>query len=323
MEEQYRMQWPVLLINFRRPELTRRLLSVISEANPPALYFFRDGPRDMADYTLTSAVGDLALSLSQSVPTKVRLKSKNLGCRVAVEEAVSWFLSENPAGIILEDDCLPSREFFSFADQMLSIYYDSPAVWMVSGVSFVNADRHLRAGESSHTFDLLGGTWGWATWRRAWQLHSSSLGTLAKPENWAKLAALKERFPFTIDRIVRGFISVRDNGLDTWDYQWAMSRLLASGLTVVPLRSLVTNVGFGPGATHTTQRPFGLRNTRPETLPYPLRPQLVSLNEGYAEAVERRDLVLFRFRQIGRRFRELLMKPIDGVYSRVITKKKY
>src|SRR5262249_7580741 len=45
---------------------------------------------------------------------------------------------------------------------------------------------------------------------------------------------------------------VHDGRSDTaWDYQWQLTRWSRSGLTVVPRVNLVTNIGYGPDATHT------------------------------------------------------------------------
>ncbi len=40
--------------------------------------------------------------------------------------------------------------------------------------------------------------------------------------------------------------------IDAWDYQWqACTWYLGGGLTAIPNTNLVTNIGFGPEATHT------------------------------------------------------------------------
>ena len=38
---------------------------------------------------------------------------------------------------------------------------------------------------------------------------------------------------------------------DAWDYQWLFRRLRDGGLTVVPSRNLISNIGFGEDSTHT------------------------------------------------------------------------
>jgi hypothetical protein len=44
---------------------------------------------------------------------------------------------------------------------------------------------------------------------------------------------------------------VFDGNIDTWDYQWVFSIWANSGLSIVPKRNLVLNIGFHEAATHT------------------------------------------------------------------------
>ena len=44
---------------------------------------------------------------------------------------------------------------------------------------------------------------------------------------------------------------------DTWDYQWQYLCFVNSGLSCMPYVNLVENIGFGEGATHTTDLPVG------------------------------------------------------------------
>ena len=52
------------------------------------------------------------------------------------------------------------------------------------------------------------------------------------------------------------------NSPNTWDYQWTLSSFLNSGLTIVPNKNLIKNIGFDEEATHTFE---GEANTFIET----------------------------------------------------------
>src|SRR6202012_2757079 len=47
------------------------------------------------------------------------------------------------------------------------------------------------------------------------------------------------------------YINTYNNRIDTWDYQWEFTRLINSGLSIMPKKNLVKNIGFGADATHT------------------------------------------------------------------------
>jgi hypothetical protein len=48
--------------------------------------------------------------------------------------------------------------------------------------------------------------------------------------------------------------------IDTWDYQLILSMWLNKGLAIIPNKNLVTNIGFGTDALHTTHSVEGLSN---------------------------------------------------------------
>src|SRR5262249_18478723 len=51
------------------------------------------------------------------------------------------------------------------------------------------------------------------------------------------------------------FDIVRNGAIDTWDYQWLSSSWRTDSFVAVSSKNLIANIGFGPGATHTTGRP--------------------------------------------------------------------
>ena len=53
---------------------------------------------------------------------KTLFNDKNLGCKHACSNAVTWFFEQEEQGIILEDDCLPSQSFFWFCENLLTRY---------------------------------------------------------------------------------------------------------------------------------------------------------------------------------------------------------
>ena len=46
-------------------------------------------------------------------------RTNNLGCGEGPSTAITWFFENEPEGIIVEDDCLPSLSFFNYAEEML------------------------------------------------------------------------------------------------------------------------------------------------------------------------------------------------------------
>lgn len=295
----------VLLMGFNRPDTTRVVLQRILAAAPPRLYVAIDGPRpasptDAERVREVQAVVDEAIDRSTTV---TRFRERNLGCAAAVVDAINWFFETESAGIVLEDDVVPSPSFFPFADEMLARYAGDERIWMVSGYNHLGRWQDDRG---SYLF-ADGGVWGWATWKNRWARHDPAL---ANDEG-----SVAHRIRRDVGRgywrlLHRGLDRVRAGTVDTWDYQWAFSRLRHGGLAVVPTRCLVTNIGSGPGATHTAESLDPRLHAPAYDIEPPYRPiGPIERDRRYLKAVARREArnaVSIRLRAWRRRARTLL-----------------
>jgi hypothetical protein len=59
--------------------------------------------------------------------------------------------------------------------------------------------------------------------------------------------------------------------VDWWDYQWDFARYVNSGLSIVPGKNLVKNLGFGEGATHTVNPKSRSAYMEANEIEFPLR----------------------------------------------------
>ncbi len=246
------MKPPVLLIAFRRPDLTEQVIDALREASPTRLYVAVDGarPGDSEEARLVQRVWDVVES-SVDWPCSVerRIRLANLGCRHGVVDAIDWFFTHEPEGIILEDDIIPTPEFFEFCADLLVRYRDDDRVLGISGD---NCGQVQFSDETSYSFVRHPDIWGWATWRRAWSHYDRDM------QDWRRVRGsgiLDTIFPNEAEKqhFVKLFDRMADDGTpDTWDYQWVATCYLRGGLTALPAKSLVRNVGFRPDATHTT-----------------------------------------------------------------------
>jgi hypothetical protein len=237
----------VLLIFFRRPEQTARVFEAIRKARPGRLYLAADGPRPRpGEAEACAACRALVSSVDWPCEVKTLFRDTNAGIRRNVAEAVTWFLGEAGEGIILEDDCLPSPEFFRFAAEGLDRYRDDKRVSQICGTSFVSRKGRTE----SYYFSRYGHGWGWATWKRAWDLLDLEMESL---EAFLEEADQTEFWDSCRERKYwrTMFRRTRDLPIDTWDYQWVLSQWKAGALSVYPNRNLVTNLGFHELASNT------------------------------------------------------------------------
>jgi len=245
----YPLKIAVLFLVFNRLSTTKRVFEVIRKAKPPRLYIAADGPRanKASEVKKVKEVREYIFSnIDWQCEVKTLFRDENLGCKHAISGAISWFFENEEMGIILEDDCLPSQSFFWFCEELLEYYMDDERIFMISGY---NRQNVWNPEQYDYFFSHLGGIWGWASWRRAWKYYDGEMKELNLFASYGYFESLlgdklgKERH-----RTLRNAIKLN---IDSWAYPWGFARHKNSGMTCVPSKSLVMNIGFGTEATHT------------------------------------------------------------------------
>ena len=219
-ESQAGLGVPVLFVVFNRPDTTRAVFESIRRARPTELFVAADGPRPGVAGEQQRCLETRTLATNTDWPCTVRtlFRERNAGLALSMSTAISWFFDSVSQGIVLEDDCVPASSFYRFCAELLAFYDENPRVMHVSGDNFQYGRKR---GAASYYFSAYAHCWGWATWRRAWQLFSFEEGVPdAPPTVWAK--------------------------------HWELSIRQHDGVSILPNANLVTNIGFGRDATHTS-----------------------------------------------------------------------
>ena len=243
---------PLLVIAWRRPQTLRHVIDAIRPVAPTQLFVACDGPnpeRSGEAQKVAATRQVIEQEIDWPCTKKLLYSEVNQGCRLGVSRAISWFFEQVDEGIIIEDDCVPHPDFFPYCATLLERYRHDTRVWCISGNNFQNG--HWR-GDGSYYFSHYNHCWGWASWRRCWQYYDAELS------QWPDLfdsGLLQTIFENPLERSYWSLIWQRLSDVgepDTWDYQWTFTCVANGGLTALPNRNLVSNIGFGKDATHTT-----------------------------------------------------------------------
>ncbi|WP_195893022.1 glycosyltransferase family 2 protein [Halopiger djelfimassiliensis] len=259
---------PVAIFVFNRPETTKKVFEMIRDVEPDTLYVVADGPRadiesDQEKCRRTRAITE---NVDWNCTVHREYAVENLGLKRRFVTGLETIFSNEDRAIILEDDCVPNHDFFIFCDEMLERYEDDMRVWDISGTNYLG---EWKPEQQDYHFSYYGGIWGWATWRRAWMKYDPKMRLWTEEGVQHRLKdvlASKSQYEYlrtVYDRTYQGVI-------ETWDYQWGFARHVNSGLSVVPSRNLVTNVGFGDHATNTTNEGSNMANIPRGKIDFPL-----------------------------------------------------
>ena len=245
------MNTPILITAWRRVEKLEKLLKAIKANKPKKIYISCDGPRNNNlndQYLIEKVKRTIDNLIDWDCEILKQYNYENLGCRGAMIKAINWFFEHESEGIILEDDCIPNKEFIPYCSKLLKKYKKDHKVWNISGT---NLHDGIVRGDGSYYLSKYFIGWGWATWRDRWLNFDSDLKSWAKAKEVFLLKSIFSN-PLEIKYWTTIFNRFYKEGIpDTWDIEWAYTCFVNEGNTIIPNVNLIKNIGFDKEATHT------------------------------------------------------------------------
>ncbi|MDB5764030.1 MAG: hypothetical protein JWQ21_3025 [Herminiimonas sp.] len=240
------VQAPIALFVYNRlPHLQKTLaaLSANEEAASSLLYIFSDAPKNPADEKAVSEVRRYIRDISGFSAVHIIEREKNYGLAQSIIDGVSKVSGEHGRVVVLEDDIVVSLYFLKYMNDALAMYENDERVISVHGYQYP-ITAPLPA-----TFFLKGADcWGWATWKRGWDLFEADGSVLLRELKQRKLTYAFDfdgSYPYT--RMLKNQIKARNN---SWAIRWYASAYLKNRFTLYPGRSLALNIGMDSTGTH-------------------------------------------------------------------------
>jgi hypothetical protein len=246
---------PILFLIFNREDTTQKVFEAIRQQRPKYLFVAADGPRKtkLGEDEQCQKTRNIIKQIDWDCELKTLFRNENLGCKMAVSSAITWFFDHVSQGIILEDDCLPDASFFSFCEELLNRYKDDTRIAHINGNSFLPNPLDKKY---SYNFCFVPHIWGWATWRRVWRNYDVNFSYWEKYKHDRKMRNLI--FNNLFEKIYfSSFINetISKKKINTWDVQYLFMLRLQHQLSVYPTVNLVTNIGLNSAlATHTSKK---------------------------------------------------------------------
>ena len=262
------MKTPVVLILFNRPHLVSLVFERIAKVRPEKLFLIADGPRqgNAQDQTLCEQARSIVSNVSWPAEIHVNFSQINLGCGRRISSGLDWVFARVPEAIVLEDDCVPSPDFFPFCEELLARYRNDSRIGIISGDNFVTPQIQCA---DSYYFSKYPHVWGWATWRRTWSLFDFHLSKWPTARSTGVLERILRR-----RETIRFWTKVLDDQYiyhTAWASRLVFTCFMHGLLNIIPAQNLVSNVGWGENATHALDAGSPLANLPTGGLEFPLR----------------------------------------------------
>ena len=243
--------YPVLIVTYARPEGLERILKSAIEAGITVFYVAIDGPRnkEIADFQSEMSKLLQKFAIDFSLDLNIWQREENLGAACSVLTAINWFFQSETAGIILEDDLVPSLDFFSFSSRALDKYENHSEVWSIAGSRILGSNENTGLSDWS-SYPMI---WGWATWASKWKVMYPLLTTKPRFSILTSLSPTANFWSVGAHRSLRGLI-------DAWDIPLANAQRISKKYSLIPPTNLISNIGFDKNATHTRDATFPLNH---------------------------------------------------------------
>lgn len=249
--ESWVLDTPVTFIIFNRPEKTARVFEAIRQAKPKNLLIIADGPREHKpkEVELCAKTRKVVENIDWDCEVLKNYSEVNLGCRNRIgKTGLPWVFENVEETIVLEDDCIPEPTFFRFCQELLEKYRYDKRVMAICGTNLlIEWKSHLQ----SYHFSQFFSSWGWATWRRVWNLYDVEMRDWPNLELQHKIRRMlqDDRQFFEYKKF---FDNVYHGKTNSWAYQMLYLALSQSCFSVIPSKNLISNIGFDTDATHTS-----------------------------------------------------------------------
>lgn len=240
---------PVILFAFNRPEHTKETLVSLKNnvlADRSVLYIYIDGPKvdaSVEQIEKINKVKQVAKEQQWCKEVYIIESETNKGLAASVIEGVTEVVGKHGKVIVLEDDLVTDKWFLKFMNDALNVYEKENDIACITGYIYP-ISKPL-----PQTFLLKGADcWGWATWKRAWDVFENNGINLLAELECKKLTSdfdFGDTYPYV--QMLKDQIAKKNN---SWAILWYASAYLKNKYCLYPGHSLVHNIGIDGSGTH-------------------------------------------------------------------------
>ncbi len=241
---------PIVLFTYNRPWHTEQTLDALSKntlAGDSILYIYADGPKKNSskeDLGKINETRNLVRKKQWCKEVHIIESEANKGLANSIIDGVTEIVNKYGRVIVLEDDLVTSNYFLKFMNDALSIYENEDKVISICGYMYPIK-------KMPELFFIKGADcWGWATWKRGWDLFEADGQKLLTELEEKKLAYDFDMLgSFSFTQMLKDQILQKN---DSWAIRWYASAFLKNKLTLYPGSTLVNNIGHDGSGTHSS-----------------------------------------------------------------------
>lgn len=272
---------PITLFVYNRLEHTQKTVEALQKNNlakESELFVFSDSPKNEDARENVEEVRKYIKTITGFKKVEIKENKENKGLANSIIAGVTDIVNRYGKVIVMEDDLVSSLYFLQFMNDALDFYENEEKVASIHGYLYPVKNKMPETFFVQHT-----SSWGWATWKRGWDLFEKDGQKLL---NKLEERNLIEKFNVNGAYNFSGMLKRQIAGItDSWAIRWNASSLLNDKLNLYPRRSLIQNIGQDGSGAHrgnSNKHKIVLSESKIEVKSIPL-----SVNKKNVEAFEK------------------------------------
>jgi hypothetical protein len=258
---------PIVLFVYNRPWHTRLTVEALQKntlASNSELFIYTDGEKNSKDRSKVEEVRKYIETINGFKKLVIIKREKNWGLADSIIDGVTKIVNQYGKIIVLEDDLITSPYFLNFMNDALEFYKNEDKVMSISGYTY---PFQVPDSYKKDTFLFYrSSSWGWAIWKDEW--NSIDFDITNECEIF-KNKTLQENFNKGGDDLF-DMLKIQMKGeINSWAIRYALSHSLNNKFGLLPIKSLVQNIGYDNSGTH-----CGITDTWDILLDYSFIPKL-------------------------------------------------
>lgn len=245
MKMEWKIDVPVLLIFFARPDTLEKVFESVREARPSTLLLWQDGPRENRpdDIENIKKCRDIVENIDWDCTVYKMYNEKNYGCDPSTFYSHKWAFSLVDKCIVLEDDFLVDQSFFPYCKELLDKYENDERINHICGFNLLGEAKNC-------PYDYLfsfNGSGAWASWKRVADGWDETYSFL---QNEYLMKNLRKKYGKQFDTWYLKAQKRQKEGKAYWESILGFDCILNNRYAIIPKKNLVSNIGLTYGSTH-------------------------------------------------------------------------
>ena len=245
---------PVLIISFNRPEKTKAAINNIRKLKPSLIFYTVDGPRqgEQDDLRKVEECKKLVEEIDWECEIETLFSEINFGSGKWPIKSINWAIKKVKYLMIIEDDVVVSKEFYSSGFDLLQRYEKNNKIFAICA-SNISINLGIKY-KYDYYFTKYFSGWGWIIWADKWKKYDFEI----KKNNRVKFKSLLKINNYNVMISIYFYLNlvlISKGYLQAWDYQVNNLVFRNNYLNIKFTKNLSENSGIGSDATHTKNMP--------------------------------------------------------------------